>query len=126
MKSVHPVHKCNRQDFLTIQVSPRFLAKEYLHMFQKIPAWPRTSLQAEVLKRFGKSINRQVCYAVKKYAHKALYGSMADHYNKIDSYMAELERADPHTRVVLVTEPGDIPRAPALFQRLYVSFEALR
>ena len=60
-------------------------------------------------------------------SQKELYGLVAEHYNKIGSYIAELERADPNINVVLVTDYGDgVPRGPNVFKRMYVSFPSLR
>jgi hypothetical protein len=60
---------------------------------------------------------------MRKYAYEALYGKVADHYNNLGSYMAELERADGQVHMELVTE--QIPRSPDIFKRMYVSFPAL-
>ncbi|KAL8143174.1 hypothetical protein V2J09_016206 [Rumex salicifolius] len=75
VKSVNPIHTCNRQEFENTQV--------------------------------------------KRYAYDLLYGSIGHHHKKLGSYMAELQRADNNTNIVLLTNKARIPRAPDVFKRIY-------
>lgn len=126
VKTVTPDHTCNRQDFENIQVKSGWLAKEYLEQYRKEPSWPTNSLITAVMERFGVQLKRFTCYRVKKHAHRMIYGTINEHYNKVGSYLLELQNADPDSTVTLLTEKSTIPREPEVFRRLYVSFPALR
>ncbi|KAL8139338.1 hypothetical protein V2J09_005359 [Rumex salicifolius] len=119
VKSVNPIHTCNRQDFENTQETPRFLAKEYLIQYKKNPSWSRKALQDDVLLRFDKRITRHSFYKVKRYAYDLLYGSIGHHYKKLASYMTELQRTDNNTNIVLLTNKARIPTAPDVLKRIY-------
>ncbi|KAL2938057.1 Protein FAR-RED IMPAIRED RESPONSE 1, partial [Bienertia sinuspersici] len=73
--------------------------------------------------RSGVKLSKWNCYRVKSIAHRLLHGNLKDH-SKLATYLQELKRADQEFMFKLETIKNG--RGKHVFQRLYVSFQAMR
>ncbi|XP_057538141.1 uncharacterized protein LOC130815669 [Amaranthus tricolor] len=62
-------------------------------------------------------------YKIKYAAHRRLHGSMKQHYQKLMSYVGVLERSNPNSHFVVVTDPST---NPPTFQRFFVCFKGVK
>ncbi|XP_074290993.1 uncharacterized protein LOC141617729 [Silene latifolia] len=107
------------------QLKSTWLAKQFLDVFKAKPHWPAKDIIDTVRRAYKVIIKKDLAYKVKYYAHKMLHGSMKEHYSKLGSYVAALEQGNPTSVFTLYTNPN-ITSNLAVFQRLFVCFDALK
>ncbi|XP_074297884.1 uncharacterized protein LOC141628676 [Silene latifolia] len=107
------------------QLKSTWLAKQFLDVFKAKPHWPAKDIIDTVRRAYKVIIKKNLAYKDKYYAHKMLHGSMKEHYSKLGSYVAAPEQGNPTSVFTLYTNPN-ITSNPAVFQRLFVCFDALK
>ncbi|XP_074271777.1 uncharacterized protein LOC141595710 [Silene latifolia] len=125
VKTVDPHHTCQRTMESNRQLKSTWLAKQFLDVFKAKPHWPAKDIIDTVRRAYKVIIKKDIAYKVKYHAHKLLHGSMKEHYSKLGSYIAALEQGNPTSVFTLYTNPN-ISTNPAVFQRLFVCFDALK
>ena len=124
VKTMTNVHTCHRNMKKNGQLKSSFLAKELLPMFKSRPHWPAKEIVETVRQGFRVLITLRVAYKVKYLAHKLLYGSMTEHYNKLGRYLEAVKNSSPKSRIILLTDPRGVDKPP-VFQRLHICFEGV-
>ncbi|XP_051214910.1 uncharacterized protein [Lolium perenne] len=116
-------HHCapNRVNSL---VSAKVIAKRYGHFILANPTWKISNMQCTVLKDFFADVSISKCKAAKKIVMDKLLSGLKEEYTKVFDYQLELLRSNPGSTIVVCLDPTIMEQN--IFQRFYVSFEALK
>ncbi|XP_056686307.1 uncharacterized protein [Spinacia oleracea] len=107
------------------QLKDSWVAKQFVDVFKSRPHWPAKEIMECIRRAYKVLVKRDFAYKVKYAAHRLLHGSMHDHYNKVESYVAALKACSLGTHLDLVTDVTKQP-FPPVFQRLFCCFEGLQ
>ncbi|KAL4309024.1 hypothetical protein GQ457_01G010200 [Hibiscus cannabinus] len=118
IKTFNDVHTCSKV-MKNKNITSKFLAKTYLHRWQRDRNYSDKLLRQEAEEDFVATIPRSKCLRARRYAMEILDGSYKEQFSKMYDYLGELRETNPGTRTICKLDAR-------LFQRVYVCLDACK
>jgi hypothetical protein len=124
IKQMYPKHSCARS-YKNTQVTSQWLANKYLETIRVNPEWLLKAFKYQVMHDFKVDVTKYKVYRAKRKAFEIIHGDYKESYGRLWDYAATLQKTNEGSCVV-VKVVRTIPISPAIFQRMYVSFAAMK
>ncbi|KAK8626053.1 hypothetical protein V6N13_133705 [Hibiscus sabdariffa] len=99
IKTFNDVYTCSKV-MKNKNITSKFLAKTYLHMWQRDRNFLDKLLRQEAEEDFVANIPRRKCLRARRYAMEILDGSYKEQFSKMYDYLGELRETNPGTRTI--------------------------
>ena len=124
IRDIQPQHRCPRRYRLS-QISFRWITKKMIDQIKSQPNMSVSAIYDEVKRKWQCETRWQKCYQAKKRALEEIYGTHKEQYGKVWDYCATVRDTNRGSCLIVMTD-RITPELPPFFQRLYVSFNAMR
>ncbi|KAK8554422.1 hypothetical protein V6N13_093417 [Hibiscus sabdariffa] len=118
IKTFNDVHTCSKV-MKNKNITSKFLAKTYLHRWQRDRNYSDKLLRQEAEEDFVATIPPSKCLRARRYAMEILDGSYKEQFSKMYDYLGELRETNPGTRTICKLDAR-------LFQRVYACLDACK
>ncbi|KAK8632300.1 hypothetical protein V6N13_072694 [Hibiscus sabdariffa] len=118
IKTFNDVHTCPKV-MKNKNITSKFLAKTYLHRWQRDRNYSDKLLRQEAEEDFVAIIPQSKCLRAKRYAMGILDGSYKEQFSKMYDYLGELRETNSGIRTICKLDAR-------LFQRVYVCLDACK
>jgi hypothetical protein len=122
--SLYPKHSCTRR-YKNHMINSAWIAEWCMESFRNQPNLPIDVLMKEVKAKWNVDAHPSSLYRARKKAQQKIYGKLDEQYHRLWDYCTMVRNTNIGSCLILMVD-RPMPEVSCRFQRLYVSFAAMK